>query len=185
MGITGEVMHPAVFLDRDGVLNRPVIRDRKPYPPRSVAELELLPGVPEALRALKAAGYLLVVVTNQPDVARGVAPRAVVDAMNDWLKSVLPLDAILACLHDEDVQCSCRKPLPGLIRRAARELRIECTASYMVGDRWRDVEAGKRAGCKTFFIDYGYDEQQPDSCDFRVTSLLDAARMILQTDALS
>jgi D-glycero-D-manno-heptose 1,7-bisphosphate phosphatase len=105
--------------------------------------------------------------------------------MNDWLKSALPLDAILTCAHDDDDQCQCRKPLPGLIAQAARELRIECTVSYMIGDRWRDIEAGRRAGCKTFFIDRGYDEQAPAASDFRVGSLSDAARIILQTDARS
>jgi D-glycero-D-manno-heptose 1,7-bisphosphate phosphatase len=178
-------MRPAVFLDRDGVISCPIIRGGRPFPPRSLAELRLLPGVREALRDLKAGGYCLVVVTNQPDIARGTARRAVVNGMNDWLKSVLPLDAVLTCAHDDDDQCQCRKPLPGLITQAARELRVECTASYMIGDRWRDIEAGRRAGCKTFFIDRGYDEQAPESCDFRVGSLPDAARIILQTDALS
>jgi D-glycero-D-manno-heptose 1,7-bisphosphate phosphatase len=175
----------AVFLDRDGVISRPTIRERKPYPPLSVAELELLPGVEEALRALKAGGYCLVVVTNQPDIARGTALESVVNGMNDWLKSVLPLDAVLTCAHDDGDRCQCRKPLPGLIMQAARELGVECTASYMVGDRWRDIEAGRRAGCKTFFIDCGYDEQAPASYDFRVGSLPDAARIILQRDTLS
>jgi len=177
-------MRQAVFLDRDGVISRPSIRERKPYAPRCLEELELLPGVPEALRALKAGGYCLVVVTNQPDIARGTVQRTTVDRMNAWLKSVLPLDAVLTCAHDDDDRCQCRKPLPGLITQAARELRVECTASYMIGDRWRDIEAGKRAGCKTFFIDRGYDEQAPESYDFRVDSLLDASRIILQTDIL-
>jgi D-glycero-D-manno-heptose 1,7-bisphosphate phosphatase len=183
MGIGDEVMRAAVFLDRDGVINCATVRDGKPYPPHSLAELKLLPGVPETLRALKAAGYGLVVVTNQPDIARGSARRRVVDGMNDWLKSVLPLDAVLMCAHDDADQCECRKPLPGLITRAARELRVECKASYMIGDRWRDIEAGRRAGCKTFFIDRGYDEQAPETYDFRVASLPDAARIILRTDA--
>jgi D-glycero-D-manno-heptose 1,7-bisphosphate phosphatase len=179
------MMRQAIFLDRDGVISRPMIRGRKPYPPSSLAELEILPGVAAALRALKARGYCLVVVTNQPDIARGTVPRTVVDSMNDWLKSTLPLDAVLTCAHDDADQCQCRKPLPGLITQAARELRIECTASYMIGDRWRDIEAGRRAGCKTFFIDYGYDEQAPQSYDFRVDSLPEAARIILQVDTLS
>jgi D-glycero-D-manno-heptose 1,7-bisphosphate phosphatase len=178
-------MRPAVFLDRDGVISRPTIRDGKPYPPRFPEELELLPGVEEALQRLKSAGYCLVVVTNQPDIARGIAQRTVVDSMNDWLKSVLPLDALFMCVHDDDDHCRCRKPLPGLIAQAARELGIECTSSYMIGDRWRDIEAGRRAGCKTFFIDCGYDEQAPESYDFRVRSLPDAARIILQTDTVS
>jgi D-glycero-D-manno-heptose 1,7-bisphosphate phosphatase len=178
-------MRSGIFLDRDGVINRPMMRERKPYPPRSLVELELLPGVPAALRALKTAGYLLVVVTNQPDIARGTVSSTVVESMNDWLKSILPLDAVLTCAHDDADQCKCRKPLPGLIMRAARELRIDCTASYMIGDRWRDIEAGRRAGCKTFFIDCGYDERAPQSYDFRVSSLSDAARIILQADTSS
>jgi D-glycero-D-manno-heptose 1,7-bisphosphate phosphatase len=124
-------------------------------------------------------------VTNQPDIARGAVPRTVVDSMNGWLTSVLPLDAVLTCAHDDVDHCECRKPLPGLITQAARELQLECAASYMIGDRWRDIEAGRRAGCKTFFIDCGYDEQLPQSYDFRVSSLLEAARIILQADAPS
>jgi D-glycero-D-manno-heptose 1,7-bisphosphate phosphatase len=185
MGSGAEVMRPAVFLDRDGVISRATIRQGRPYPPRSLAELELLPGVAAALRALKTGGYRLVVVTNQPDIARGTAQRAVVDRMHDWLKCVLPLDAVLTCAHDDGDRCQCRKPQPGLITQAARELHVDCTASYMIGDRWRDVEAGRRAGCKTFFIDRGYDEPAPQSYDFRVGSLPDAARIILRTGALS
>jgi D-glycero-D-manno-heptose 1,7-bisphosphate phosphatase len=179
------MMRPAIFLDRDGVINRPLIRERKPYPPLCLEELEILPGVRDALLALKSAGYCLVVVTNQPDIARGAVPRTVVDSMNGWLASVLPLDAVLTCAHDDVDDCECRKPLPGLITQAARELQLECAASYMIGDRWRDIEAGRRAGCKTFFIDCGYDEQLPQSYDFRVSSLLEAARIILQADTPS
>ncbi len=174
-------MHAAVFLDRDGVINRPRVRAGKPYPPRSLAELEILPGVPQALRALKAAGYCLVVVTNQPDVARGTASQVDVDAMHEHLKSVLTLDAILTCTHDDLDECECRKPRPGLITRAARELDINCSASYLVGDRWRDMEAGRRAGCRTFFVDRAYDEPPPTAYDFRVSSLPEAAGIILQT----
>jgi D-glycero-D-manno-heptose 1,7-bisphosphate phosphatase len=145
-----------------------------------LGELEILPGVPEALAALKEAGYWLVVVTNQPDVARGTTSMASVDRMNDWLKSKLPLDAVLTCFHDGTDQCDCRKPKPGLLIRAARDLDIDLHASFMVGDRWKDVEAGQRAGCKTLFINYNYDEKQPESCDFQVKSLLEAAKIILQ-----
>lgn len=171
-------MRPAVYLDRDGVINRAIVREGKPYAPASLAELEILPGVPEALIALKEAGYWLLVVTNQPDVARGAAPRAVVDSMHDWLKSKLPLDAVLTCFHDGD-QCDCRKPKPGLLLGAAREFCIDLSGSFMVGDRWRDIEAGKIAGCQTVFIDYGYDEKRPESYDFRVGSLREATQMIL------
>ncbi len=175
----------AVFLDRDGVINRPIIRAGRPHPPDSLEQLEILPDVPPALRALKAAGYCLVVVTNQPDVARGTMSKATVDAMHARLESVLALDAVLTCIHDDADRCECRKPLPGLITRAAHELNIDCATSYLVGDRWRDIEAGKAAGCTTFFIDRAYDEPPPEVCDFRVGSLLEAARIILRNHSPS
>jgi D-glycero-D-manno-heptose 1,7-bisphosphate phosphatase len=181
MGIGGEVMRRAVFLDRDGVLNRAFVRAGTPHPPPSLAELELLPGVPQAIRALKAGGYWLVVVTNQPDIARGMVPRAVSEEMNRWLKATLPIDAVLMCAHDDSDQCGCRKPRPGLILQAARDFEIDCGSSYMVGDRWKDMEAGRRAGCTTFFVDHGYGEALPESYDFRVSSLLDAARTLLRS----
>jgi D-glycero-D-manno-heptose 1,7-bisphosphate phosphatase len=172
-------------MDRDGVISRAIENARRPQAPQSLAQLELLPDVPAALAALKAGGYLLVVVTNQPDIARGTTPRAAVEAMNEWLQSLLPLDAVFTCPHDDAERCMCRKPLPGLITRAAAELHVACAASYMVGDRWRDIEAGRRAGCRTFFVDHGYEERRPDSYDFRVTCLKDAAEIILETDTLS
>jgi D-glycero-D-manno-heptose 1,7-bisphosphate phosphatase len=169
----------AVFLDRDGVINRPILRGRRPYPPSALAQLELLPGVPQALATLKAAGYQLIVVTNQPDVARGTMPRAAVESIHAWLTAALPLDAVFTCVHDDDDRCECRKPLPGLITRAIRELDIDHEASYLVGDRWRDIEAGRRAGCRTFFVDHEYAEPRPESYDFRVRSLLEATGIIL------
>jgi len=170
----------AVFLDRDGVLNRAPIRDGKPYPPASVDELEILPGVPRALAALAAAGFRLVVVTNQPDVARGATSREAVEAINRRLASALPLDRFIVCYHDGGEGCACRKPRPGMLHAGAADLGIDLAASYMVGDRWRDVEAGEAAGCRTIFIDYGYAERQPSRCDARVASLEEAAQFILE-----
>ena len=169
----------AVFLDRDGILNRSFIRDGTPYPPDSLRDLEILPHVPEALSALKAHGYSLVVVTNQPDVARGTASRELVDSIHERLKGELDLDAIFACFHDDADECDCRKPKPGLLLLAAHNLAIDLSSSFMVGDRWRDVEAGRRAGCRTFFVDRGYRETPPSSYDFRVESLLEASGIIL------
>ena len=169
----------AVFLDRDGVINRTFVRDGTPYPPVSLRELEILPHVPEALSALKAQGYSLIVVTNQPDVARGTASRELVDSIHERLKGELDLDAIFACFHDDADECDCRKPKPGLLFRAAHDLGIDLTSSFMVGDRWRDVEAGRRAGCRTLFVDCGYRESASRPCDFRVGSLLEASGIIL------
>lgn len=171
-------MSRAVFLDRDGVINRAVIRDGNPHPPSSAAELELLPGVPEALARLRQAGFLLIVVTNQPDVARGTQTKQAVEVMHRALMDQLPLDAIRACYHDGD-GCNCRKPKPGLLLNAVHEFGVELHSSYMVGDRWRDIEAGQRAGCTCLFVDYGYAERQPQEPFIRVTSLLDAAAWIV------
>lgn len=172
-------MRRAVFLDRDGVINRAVVRDGKPYPPASQAEMEILPGVSDAMEALRAEGWLLIVVTNQPDVARGTKSREEVEAINQYLQQVLPIDEFRTCYHDGGDGCDCRKPLPGALLAAARGHNIDLAASYMVGDRWRDTEAGERAGCKTIFIDYGYAEKQPQTIDFRVRSLTEAANIIL------
>jgi D-glycero-D-manno-heptose 1,7-bisphosphate phosphatase len=169
----------AVFLDRDGVVNRALIRDGKPYPPANLAELEVLPGVEDALTRLKASGFFLVVVSNQPDVARGAVDRNVVDAINERLMELLPIDEMRVCYHDDRDFCSCRKPLPGMLVDAASAHDLDLAGSYMIGDRWRDVEAGRSAGCKTMFIDYGYLEKQPVHFDFRVTSLAQAVDIIL------
>ena len=169
----------AVFLDRDGVINRPIVCDGKPYPPASFAELEILPGVHEALQKLHDANYLLVVVTNQPDVARGTAKREEVELMNAYISSLLPIDEFKTCYHDSEDKCTCRKPLPGALLEAAQELNIDLSKSFMVGDRWRDVEAGASAGCKTLFINYGYAEKMPVAPDFIVSSLLEAKKIIL------
>lgn len=172
-------MKRAVFLDRDGVINRAIVREGKPYPPASLLELEILPGVYEALKMLHDANYLLIVVTNQPDVARGMTRRQDVEQINNFLSIQLPIDQVKTCYHDNFHKCSCRKPLPGALLAAAQEHRIELSESYMVGDRWRDVEAGASAGCKTFFINYGYAEENQVKPDYIIFSLLEAARIIL------
>jgi transaldolase len=178
MGIDRESRR-AVFLDRDGVINRAVVRAGRPYPPASVDELDVLPGVADALLRLSAAGYRLVVVTNQPDVARGAQSRLVVEAMHAKLASVLAIDEFLTCYHDDGDGCACRKPRPGLLLDSARSHRIDLPASIMVGDRWRDIEAGKRAGCATVFLDHGYTERKPTSPDAVLASLAEAAEWIL------
>jgi D-glycero-D-manno-heptose 1,7-bisphosphate phosphatase len=167
----------AVFLDRDGVLNRAIVRGGKPYPPASVDELEILPGVNSALTRLKAAGYVLVVVTNQPDIARGTTTRAAVDAIHVRLGAALPIDEFRVCPHDDRDACACRKPRPGLLVDPPT---TDVSASVMVGDRWRDIEAGRVAGCRaTILVDYGYDEVIPNEPDARVASLSEAAEWIL------
>ena len=174
--------HRAVFLDRDGVINRAFVRDGKPLPPPTLQELEVLPDVPEALHDLKSHGYQLLVVTNQPDVGRGKQSRAALDAMHQSLSASLPIDDILVCTHTDEDRCDCRKPLPGMLLEASRTHNIDLAASFMVGDRWRDIEAGYNAGCKTILIDYGYSERPPDRApDLRVGSLREAADWIVRS----
>jgi D-glycero-D-manno-heptose 1,7-bisphosphate phosphatase len=173
----------AIFLDRDGVLNCALVRDNLPYPPTNLAEVEILPGVLEALLMLKDAGFILITVSNQPDVARGTLARDVVEAINAYLGERLPIDRFIMCYHDSADGCICRKPNPGMLNAGALEFNIDLSKSYMVGDRWRDVEAGNNAGCKTIFIDYGYAERQPESYNFVVASLLKAAQKILSLES--
>lgn len=148
----------AVFLDRDGVLNAPTVIDGVPHPPGSLAELEILPGVPEACQALHEAGFVLVMVTNQPDVARGVATAEAVQELNAAVGAAVGIDDVRVCFHDDADLCACRKPNPGMLTDAASDLGLDLSASFLVGDRWRDIEAGHRAGVTTVLVDYGYGE---------------------------
>lgn len=172
-------MKRAVFLDRDGVINRAVVQDGKPFPPRSAAEVEVLPDAHDALLRLREAGYVLIVVTNQPDVARGTQTQSAVEEINARLATELAIDDFMVCYHDDAAGCTCRKPSPGGLIEAAARHQVDLKSSYLVGDRWRDVEAGQRVGCTSFFIDYGYSERQPEPPFLRVRSLAEAAERIV------
>ncbi len=173
-------MRRAVFLDRDGVINRSLVRDGKPYAPVHVSEFQLLPGVAQALRRLREGGFLNIVVTNQPDIATGKQRLEDLDALHNRLQAELAIDAIRVCTHTDANNCTCRKPKPGLLLAAASELDIDLGTSYMIGDRWRDVAAGQRAGCKTsFFIDYGYAEKRPEQPFIIVKSLENSVQYML------
>ncbi len=183
-------LHPAIFLDRDGTLNVQVVRAGKPYPPATLAEFALFPGVPEACAQLAAAGYVLVVATNQPDVGRGDQSAAVVESMHTRLRELVPsITQVEVCYapgqgvaHPDDYR---RKPAPGMIIDAAKNLRLDLSRSWMVGDRWRDIDCGQRAGLRTVFIDFGYDEALRAPPDFTVKNFAEAAAVILHTTPLS
>ena len=182
MGVHGgdAVKNKAVFLDRDGVLNQAVVRNGKPYPPVTAAELVLAPDAKAALRKLKAQGFLLLVVTNQPDVAKGITTRGAVDEINEKLASELPLDDVFVCFHQDQDHCECRKPKPGMILGGARKHNVDLAESFMVGDRWRDIDAGFAAGCRTILIDRHYNEREPQARpDCIVESLAEACDWIL------
>jgi D-glycero-D-manno-heptose 1,7-bisphosphate phosphatase len=170
---------PAVFLDRDGVLNAAVVRDGRPYPPQTEADVQLLPGVADACRALAGAGLKLVCVSNQPDIARGTQSATVVADINAHLQRLLDLDEIVVCPHDDGDGCACRKPLAGMLFTAAERMNLDLVRSVTVGDRWRDVEAGRTAGTLTVFIDRGYRERAPDGADLIVGELEEAVEWII------
>lgn len=167
-----------MFLDRDGVLIRTHVRDGKPYAVTAAQDVAILDGVRDACEALARAGFMLVMITNQPDVARGKAPRSFVEDVNARLAATLGIDSVRVCFHDDRDNCDCRKPKPGLIIGAAEDLAIDLRCSVMVGDRWRDIEAGARAGCLTVLVGDGYDEVMPRPPDHRTASLADAVPWI-------
>jgi D-glycero-D-manno-heptose 1,7-bisphosphate phosphatase len=175
-------LKPAVFLDRDGVLSRPIIRDGVPYAASTLEEFILLPETPEACQRLKQAGFLLVVATNQPDVGRGQLDRKVVEAMHAKMRAELPIDRVEVSYDPGGAKepSSDRKPAPGMLLRAARELSIDLARSFMVGDRWRDIDCGHSVGCTTIWIDLGYKEKLRQVPDYTVRSLTEAVEVILQ-----
>jgi D-glycero-D-manno-heptose 1,7-bisphosphate phosphatase len=177
--IDGHARRAATFLDRDGVLNVSPVVDGVPRPP-SPEDLQLLDGVEDACAALAGAGLTLVVVTNQPDIARGTLTRAEVDDIHRWLAERLPITEFRVCPHDDGDGCDCRKPAPGLLLQAATDLGIDLTRSVIVGDRWRDVEAGRAAGVRTVFVDHGYAEALPHPPDLTVPDLATAVAYILE-----
>jgi len=174
-------MVKAVFLDRDGVINANLERDGKPVAPTTMAEFKIFPDAAQAVRRLKDAGFLVVVVTNQPDVATGRTPKATMEAMHEEIRALMPIDDFEICLHTDADGCDCRKPKPGLLLRAAAKHGIDLKSSYMIGDRWRDVLAGQAAGCgATIRIDHGLVEDRPSTPDKTVKSLGEAADFVVR-----
>jgi len=169
----------AVFLDRDGVISRSYVRDGKPYAPRRFEDFRLLPGAADAVQALKGAGFLTIVVTNQPYIGNGLVAPAVVEAMHTKLRERVPVDDIRMCPHRQDEGCACRKPRPGMLLAAAKRWKIDLKNSYIVGDRNGDISAGKAAGCHTVLINRYYYEPRRAEPDKNVRSLAAAVRFIL------
>ena len=179
MGVSNKIKSKAVFLDRDGVLNRAKVILNKPVPPSNMEEMEILPGVQEGIQLLKHAGFKLIVITNQPDVARGAADIDVVNKMNNYIFTELGIDEIKCCFHDDSENCSCRKPKPGMIYEAEKEWNIDLALSYLIGDRWRDIETAKNTDITTILIDYQYDEKKVKA-DFECNNFEEAVNFILK-----
>jgi D-glycero-D-manno-heptose 1,7-bisphosphate phosphatase len=172
-------MKRAAFLDRDGVINRAILVDGIPRPPYLISDVVIIEGVLQAIEKLKEHNFVPVVITNQPDVARGLTTRREVDSINAFIGRKAGIEHFYCCFHDDDDQCPCRKPAPGLIKLAAIELALDPLKSILVGDRWRDIAAGQAAGCVNYFIDYSYPERMPNEPYVSVSSLFEATRIII------
>jgi D-glycero-D-manno-heptose 1,7-bisphosphate phosphatase len=183
-----EIGQRAVFLDRDGVINQPTVREGRPYPPLEASDFEVYQDVAPGCAQLAAAGYLLVVVTNQPDVARGAQTRAAVDEMHRKMLNSLPqITRVEICWHagaNWGDSCDCHKPEPGMVLRAAKALDIDLARSFLVGDRWRDVDCGHAAGCRTIFIDRNYSEALKQPPNWSVQSFGQAVEAILRAEGV-
>ena len=171
-------MKKAVFLDRDGVINKAIIKDGKPLSPNSLSELEILPGVRQSIVKLKKLNFVCLVVTNQPNVSRKKIDKNSVIQMNNFLKNEIALDDIFVCYHDDSDNCNCRKPKPGLLLQAEKKWNVDFKKSFMIGDRWRDIQAGEKVGCKTIYLDYNYKDIKPKNPDFITHKLLNAVYII-------
>ena len=178
-------MRKAAFLDRDGVINRKAAAGE--YITRW-EKMEFRPGVPEAISMLNAAGWLVVVITNQRCVAKGLISQKELESLHDRMTNALAdkgarIDAIYFCPHELHDLCSCRKPAPGLLLNAARDLSVDLKHSWMIGDSLIDIEAGKSAGCNTVFVQ---EEEPSETCtgsELRATNLHAAAALILAAES--
>ncbi len=172
-------MNKAIFLDRDGVINKTIFRDGKPRAPYTMEDFALFEGVEEAIDLFKKAGFKLIIVTNQPDVSRGWVSRESVEMINQKIQELLKLDSIQVCYHDKKDHCSCRKPRPGMLLQGAFLFDIKMSASFMIGDRYSDLEAGYTAGCKSILVGDGDEQRDTKEPVYRAQSLLDAAQWIV------
>ena len=165
-------MNKAIFLDRDGIINETYVVAGKSYPPSCVEALQLVKGIKELLTLLSKE-YLLIGITNQPDISRGLQNWCEVERINNYIKNKLPILEFFVCPHSDEDNCTCRKPKVGLFIQAVEKYDIDLSQSFCVGDRWKDVEAGINAGCKTIWVDYGYIEKKPLNADYVVQSVKD------------
>lgn len=175
----------ALFLDRDGIINKAYVREGKPFPPYNLEELVLLAGVKEALQVSKEMGFLNIIVTNQPDIATGKQSLEMMEKIHTFIIQRILIDDIFVCLHTDFDKCSCRKPLPGMLLSAKEKWQIDFSKSFLVGDRWKDIEAAQAVGCESFFVDYNYNERVPSAPYHRVTSLGEAVKKIRELKQLS
>ena len=177
------MLNKAIFLDRDGVVNRTLIINKKPYAPRKIEDFKLMPNLLENISLLKKKKFLLIIITNQPDIGNGLMKRKTLNLMHKKLLNNAPIDDIFVCSHSQNQNCRCRKPKNGLIIKAKKKYNINLAESYLIGDRSIDIQAGKISNCKTIFIDRKYNESSPTSQIITVTSLKSAVKYLIKNNA--
>jgi len=168
----------AVFLDRDGVVNKVLFRDGRPASPRTLGEFRLCDAIAESLMRLSVAGLRLFVISNQPDVARGLLPPSVLEEITTRILASLPVEGVLVCPHDDTDNCVCRKPKAGMLLEVASGQGINLACSFLIGDSWKDIEAGRNAGCRTILLRRAYNTGV--EADSSVESVWEAADIILR-----
>ena len=171
-----------VFLDRDGVINQPIIINKRPYSPRKIKEFIFTTDIKNLVTKVANLGYKVIVITNQPDIATGDLSESLLNHFHKRIINEMPIDDIFVCKHLSSDNCNCRKPNPGLIIKAVSKHKINLEKSYFIGDRWKDVDAANKVKCHTIFIDYGYTEKLktiPKNC---VTTLKEAFDIILKKE---
>lgn len=164
-------MVKAVFLDRDGIINVTQVINKKPVAIRAFEQFVFVEGIQKAIDKFIKIGYTIFVVTNQPDISRGKIKIEEVEKINRHILHELPIKKIYMCTHDYYDNCECKKPKAGMLFSAKKEYDVELKSSWIIGDRWSDIEAGKNAGCKTIFVDYGYDEKLKSNPDIIVKNV--------------
>ena len=165
-------MKKAIFLDRDGVINEPIFRDgniNKPIAPWEIDEFKLFDNIINPLNIIKKMGYHIFIVTNQPDISKGILKISTIKKMNNIIMSKLPIDEIMFCPHLDSHRCVCRKPKPGMVNILAKKWEISLSDSFFIGDNWKDIECGKGAGCTTILLDKYYNKKV--NADYRVKNL--------------
>lgn len=172
------MLNAAIFLDRDGVINKAPLIDGKPCSPRTLDGLELLPDAKETLGVFKKSGYVNIVITNQPDIARNLMTVEELDRIHAFIRESLPVDDIIVCPHDDQDSCLCRKPKSGMLYEGAKKWGVDLKRSFLVGDTWKDVEAGHNAGCRTILIDMPYN--QGIVSDYRIKSLSEVTDIVFK-----
>lgn len=178
MGIYN-IANKAIFLDRDGVLNKSIVKGGKPYSPYLIEDIVIPEGVKPGLLKLKKRDFLLIMITNQPDISRGKLTLNSLNKINNFLSKELLLDDVFSCIHDDKDNCLCRKPKTGMITDAILKWKIDVNRSFLVGDRWKDIEAGKRMNLKTILINHNYKEKKTEP-DYEFTSFLEVTNQILK-----